>query len=962
MTGVSSNSWIKELASTSPGELHGTDKLCHALGFDALGTQPDNDKAMSASRNLLEALPLDVRAFNNIYAPLTGAGKKKLHEDAFQYLISHLQRWLRYYHANQPTLERHQALYGFLGIMLMTLEALAESDRIRNAVRPAGVGVPHKSAHDCRKICQRLVREPAVQLFIKRLYRAPSVYSMRTDSTETGGKPDWDELNFGSLAFHRHGTTSIILRVKNESQELLALKLILFPFLRFTEISRDTSEYGLYNPLTLPIQPYDSAKLTAQKPNNGDHAEDKEISPKIVQVIASSERWILMEFIDGITLAELMSHRDLIEAKLDTMSQYGTGNQSFSQLLRHRIESKAETCESAAADRIDIERARKGLLTLDELLDVDNRLNGDASSKADSGAAEGAHSKVAWRWMLALGSALFDAMNDLPIALTAKASRLPHDERSKMELVHGDLTPSNIIVNNSTDLSVTLIDLGRNYFYTQSITGHGSADSTFVAPEIREDAKPHELSDVYSVGQLLQYIGYRGSVPQKMVFDGFYDRTALVARFLEDLIQEVPADRLLIYPSGQRIKDAPRMASEVNWRGVNYLELKRIHRVEVEAVMAADSDGHGLADDSFWEVLNDLLHPWSRAWNRQKTLWGLRKSQQADAGASAALNWRNVLKPGKGAPGRSRNVVSMFEYSRWLFWWSAIATLTGGVTLAVVIAWFLRDAGWSWQAPLVEAWQKVSHSKSTSLPWIDSFRVPGYRIGDLRHNWMPELVGFSYVLIGAKYYQGLFSGLMPLLGRQRKWLGWHAIAAEACMRLEAVAAPIIVSVTVIVDGRLWPISTAIGQTIVVFVNLTVWSFAARSIREAANDRISTAGDPNTRIHGLDSFKEWIPSSLFYACVVWVIGSLIYVGVLHDVAVYAVAVASINIFLFYVVKCGIGGRDVRVGLARGCMAAERLRLKPPEATPSTKRVGKRSDVGSENAAVHFQEDYSASSPR
>ena len=135
---------------------------------------------------------------------------------------------------------------------------------------------------------------------------------------------------------------------------------------------------------------------------------------------------------------------------------------------------------------------------------------------------------VEWQWMFDAGNALFNAMKDLS-ALEVFSADLD------LPPIHGDLTPSNIIVNNVRDLSVTLVDLGRNYFFAQALTGRGSSDSAFVAPEIREGGAPDPLSDVYSIGQLLQHIGYRGLAPHELVFDGYYDRTALVARFLRGL-------------------------------------------------------------------------------------------------------------------------------------------------------------------------------------------------------------------------------------------------------------------------------------------------------------------------------------------------------------------------------------------------------------------------------------------
>lgn len=52
--------------------------------------------------------------------------------------------------------------------------------------------------------------------------------------------------------------------------------------------------------------------------------------------------------------------------------------------------------------------------------------------------------------------------------------------------------------------------------------------------------------------------------------------------------------------------------------------------------------------------------------------------------------------------------------------------------------------------------------------------------------------------------------------------------------------------------------------------------------------------------------------------------LIYHGAFKDIYVYAMAVASINFFLFYVIKCGRGAAEIRVVLTRAMLASERLR--------------------------------------
>ncbi|MDQ3762853.1 MAG: hypothetical protein M3460_14725 [Actinomycetota bacterium] len=62
----------------------------------------------------------------------------------------------------------------------------------------------------------------------------------------------------------------------------------------------------------------------------------------------------------------------------------------------------------------------------------------------------------------------------------------------------------------------------------------------------------------------------------------------------------------------------------------------------------------------------------------------------------------------------------------------------------------------------------------------------------------------------------------------------------------------------------------------------------------------------------------------YAMTVWVFAVLIHMGVLKDVYVYATLVALVNVGLFYIIKTGANVLDIRTGLNRCFLAAERLR--------------------------------------
>lgn len=842
------------LGNLFSGEKAASSELITALGIWLERDEPASSVQISGAvvdswRSLLQQIPLDERSFNDMYAPRTC--------DVF---LADLSEWCLSFRSRSERFQRtHRELFAFLSLLLITWLGVRESERRRRATQdfpPSGTASAIAVSHDCGSQCRVLIRDRLVRQTILRAY-APDCRDA-DDGLDATTLDRWDEIDPDSLVFHRHGTTSIILRGKLGVRDSFALKLILFPFLRFPTIARQTRQYrSRYNP------------------------EDR-ASGHMVDVWASTERWILMDFVEGLTLSELLPRPQLVERKL------ANPEQSFSQILRTHL------TERRTLDRTGIPLDMDDLcdLTLDELL----QLAGTEMEQPPARKVSKDH-KVSQRWVEALGIALFDALDSVQrtpevftsrptaaVGVATEADPLPHG-------VHGDLTPSNIVANDAPGLIFTLIDFGRNYLYTQSISGQGGPDAAYVAPEIKDENGPAGKADLYSLGQLLIAFGLRGGRPSGLIPDEFYARVPLVARFLEDLVQEDPEQRLMIfYVSAQ---DSGRQAT--------YADLRTLFLEELAAVRAADREGLTLREDSVLAVLRDLAKPMSGAPARQWRLWRIRRKQ---------VYYRRRQQGG---------------YTRWLFAWSSVSAVAGTLAMATVTAWFLRDIGWSWTDRTIEALQKLTGGNENQFPFLDSLQAAGYHIPDLRANWPARLVGVSYVLIGARYYQALFSGLTPLMAWRGGFRDWRTFLAEFFMRLETVTSMILVLAATLVEARWWPIASAIGQTISLLCNWSVVSFARKAISTARAEGISTVAGDDHAITGLDSLAEWIPSSLFYTVVVWLIGSLIYIHVLHDIAVYAISVAAINIFLFYIIKCGIGAPTIRVAIARSCLCAERLRM-------------------------------------
>ena len=158
-------------------------------------------------------------------------------------------------------------------LFLSLVEAKASSDR--------GPEIP-ESLH-------RIFADPAVRDFFLDLYRPPRVKKRGGPGTEQENRhlasAFWDTLNLQSLELHRLGTTSFILRCRSELMpgEDIALKCLIFPYTRIEIIARATNDYAIkYPPGEVPCT---------------------------AKVYCSTPRWIMMKFIEGLTLREVLNSR-----------------------------------------------------------------------------------------------------------------------------------------------------------------------------------------------------------------------------------------------------------------------------------------------------------------------------------------------------------------------------------------------------------------------------------------------------------------------------------------------------------------------------------------------------------------------------------------------------------------------------------------------------------------------------
>ncbi len=800
-----------------------------------------------------------------------------------------LRAWMERY-SSRPTGYRtkYADVHAFIGVLLMTWYGLRHSELLRSGLDGRGVSDSSVTPEECESAAAELlarlgVADALLQVYSVRADRPPS------PSSSPGGQ-SWADLvsvwNYNArargLSFHKYGTTSLIVK-RQVGGEWVAIKLVLLPYAALPAVAQSTRDY------------FDDYTYLA------DVASGQGSREHLVKVKASFDWWIIMRFVRGQNLSELLATPEAITAKLlhpdlgfvsalrETIFLHSLKHSGPGLLPVHRHVLSGWTYEQLVAE-------------LRRRLEVSGESAASYLREAGSGHSSDLASSI--RRLRILGKPIFSALMELESAARARVGSVA------AKTAHEDLTPSNIIVDVDSDqetVEVTLIDFGKNHLHTRLIAGRLGRDASYVAPEILEDrpVRGQGSADLYSLGQLLISCAGLEVTEDGAVPDPLYSSTPLIARFLEDLVQRNPVDRLRIF----RPSRMPEAA------GV-YDGLKRYFDNELDAVERALGNDAFFTADRFLEAVSDdktltaasnVLRPLSGAPRRQWRLWRETEAQV-----------RAHRRPGD-------------DGSRKLALWSVLSAGANAVAFFVLSVYVLRDANQEWVSRPLGYLQQITGSDEEELPLLDSLRQPGYQLGDWRANGPTWLVCASYIVLCARYYQALYAGLTPALGaRGWKDVGAWGCAAEFFMRAHTLIGPVLALVMVLVDSSLWPVATFIGQTAVLFCNASVGHFMKHSFEEAqyyrrANGHMSTVPLDKTRITGYSPYFGWWKSGIFYSAVILAITFGLSAGYLHDEWTYALMVAGINVFSFYLVKVGTDAPEVRIALARACLTAERLRV-------------------------------------
>lgn len=240
--------------------------------------------SLDSRRHLISAVPLHKLSFS-LKAGIQRAEAIRLLSD-----------WCESPRRGEDSADGATEIHGFLSVLLITLITIEEGPSSSSGFindPPDGesrgaAGNHGMSRHNCERTCRALTRIPSVRSVLLALYAPDESSSVQVSAGNHEKKEScetWKRLGASSLEFHCHGSTSFILWGLPElpPRKKFAWKCVLLPYSNVPVIASKTESYT----------------------SEHDSKVDKDRSvPHMVEVWASTTRWILMDFADGVTLSE----------------------------------------------------------------------------------------------------------------------------------------------------------------------------------------------------------------------------------------------------------------------------------------------------------------------------------------------------------------------------------------------------------------------------------------------------------------------------------------------------------------------------------------------------------------------------------------------------------------------------------------------------------------------------------
>jgi serine/threonine protein kinase len=462
------------------------------------------------------------------------------------------------------------------------------------------------------------------------------------------------------------------------------------------------------------------------------------------------------------------------------------------------------------------------------------------------------------------------------------AEALAYYESLHPSLVHGDLTPFNIMIefDRLDPKAVKLIDFGPNYVLKEragsrpSFIQAFSRTELFMAPEVvfgRRDASIE--SDLYSLGVI--GLDFLCSEPLRKDMIGlrlqeiWRNPASLgIAQVIEDLIDEDPDNRLLILKGRSE--------------GSIYAALDRVVQEQVKVykdLVVEDQRGLDLKNQAGRSFKPDV---WQSFHNIAK-LFSVEGNPYMDVTKGQLL-----------------------------------ASRLNALCQAVIVSSFVLYT-------LVDV--KAQFFPGLNIPFSDivadivGWHPKQFTIGNLWENLPGRVVALTFGLVAARYYANIFS-LLRVEGTRSIMQS----LAEMSIRMNCLTYFVPIMVAIVFNPKWWPFCTLIGALFPAVNNYLCWFTAREACRHSravfsieSFHRVET--DRFLRI-----YREWWMHMGAYSLGIGIIGLLLAFGHAEDEKVYAYFISFINVFKIYRNTCASDALDISGNLSRLFFAHRRWSAK------------------------------------
>jgi len=460
--------------------------------------------------------------------------------------------------------------------------------------------------------------------------------------------------------------------------------------------------------------------------------------------------------------------------------------------------------------------------------------------------------------------------------ITALLTALSYYESQSPPVVHGDLTPFNILVQDKDNSGprVILLDFGPNYVLRDRVVVRNKFADTFaqtelfIAPEVLKDnQQPTILADIYSLGKIILEALSPAPLRQETVgirLRAIWEDSTTVglAKIVEDLIDDDPSKRLV-------------MLNDVKVGSV-FAEISSTLRETIRIYNGLTAQAQDITD------LKQLSRfRWKPdVWASIRTLYQISYSTE-----------KHYTEAGKE-----------------LFFASTLNAFFQTTIVFSFIAYTLADMKYAWFPEWNIPLANELIATVAALP-------RAFQLGDIWTNLPGRLVGLTFGLVAARYYSNLFASIKVTAKND-----FYRDITNLFLRSNCLSYFLPVMIAIVWYPPWWPWCSFFGSLFPAIANWFSWHSAKFGARRAEKT-FSLSGYYDNEFF-LGYFREsWVLMGS-YSVGIGMIGVALHQGWAVDEKIYAYAVCITNMAKIYRNNCSSEAPYVSGNLARLFYASHR----------------------------------------